>query len=241
MILYLDCARGINAPSMLAALIDAGVEASAVARDLRFLSGKVVLDSTETVTGGFRARAVAVGAPEVPDHRRFDEIVELLDGSEDISAEARTIVRGVYERLASAEARVHGSTIDAATFHEVGRARSVVAVVGIAIALDLIDVRNVIVSPVPVGSGVVETGHGCLPVPTPATLELLRGVPVVETGTSGELVTPTGASIVTQLASSFGPMPSMTIERIGYGIDEQRSPVIVTRVVVGRQIDARDN
>jgi uncharacterized protein (DUF111 family) len=238
-ILYLDCLRGINAPSMLAALIDAGVEASAVVHALQFLPGKVVLDSTETVTDGFRVRGVGVGAPEVPDRRRFDEIVELLERSEDLSAEARKLVRGVYERLASAEARVHGSTIDAVTFHEVGRARSVVSVIGIAVALDLVDVRGVIVSPVPIGNGIVETDHGRLPVPAPATLELLRGVPVVETGTPGELVTPTGAAIVTQLATSFGPMPSMTIERIGYGSDEQRSPALVTRAIVGRQVPRR--
>lgn len=241
MIIYLDCLRGINAPSVLAALIDAGVETAAVSRHLQFLTGTVVLGSTETVTDGFRARAVEVDAPEVADHRRFGEIVDLLDGSVGLSAKGSTLVRGVYERLASAEAHVHRSTIDAVTFHEVGRARSVVAVIGIAVALELLDVREVIVSPVPLGNGVVETDHGPLPVPTPATLELLCGVPVAETGTLGELVTPTGAAIVTQLASSFGPMPSMTIDRIGYGVDEQRSPALVTRVVVGRRVDARDN
>jgi uncharacterized protein (DUF111 family) len=231
-ILYLDCLRGIDAVSALGALVDADIDTSAIAERLRFLPGAIELRSTEAMIDGFRARSLEVGTPGVPDRRNLREVIELVDDA-DLSAEARSIVLGVYGRLASAEARVHGSTVEDVIFHEVGRPRSVVAVIGLAVAIELMGARPVIASPLPVGAGVVETSHGRLDVPTPATLELLRDVPVRESSIPGELVSPTGAAIVAELASSFGPMPSMTVERIGYGSDERRVPIPVTRVIGG--------
>jgi uncharacterized protein (DUF111 family) len=231
-ILFLDCQRGINAVSALAAAIDAGVDPSILAERLRFLPGDVGVDAAETTIDGFRVRSLEVAAADVPDRRSVADVFELVDAA-DLPEGARSFVLGVYERLASAEARVHGSTIEGVTFHEVGRPRSVVAVLGLAIALEVLGVRSVTASPVPVGAGMVETAHGRLPVPTPATIELLRDVPVQESAISGELVTPTGAAIVAELATSFGPVPSMTVERIGYGADGHRTPALITRVVVG--------
>jgi uncharacterized protein (DUF111 family) len=231
-ILYLDCLRGINAVSALGAVIDAGVDPSILAERLRFLPGDVGVDAAETTIDGFRVRSLEIAAPDLTDRRTFADVVELVDAA-DLPEGARSIVLRVYERLASAEARVHGSTIEGVTFHEVGRPRSVVAVLGLAMALEVLGVRSVTASPVPVGAGMVETAHGRLPVPTPATIELLRDVPVQESAISGELVTPTGAAIVAELATSFGPVPSMTVERIGYGADGHRTPALITRVVVG--------
>ena len=170
--------------------------------------------------------------PGSADRRSLDDVIDLVDDAA-LPAFARSIVLGVYERLASAEARVHGSTAQDVTFHEVGRPRSVVAVIGLALAMELLGIRTVTVSPVPIGAGVVDTAHGRLAVPTPATLELLRDVPVQESSMPGEVVTPTGAALVAELASSFGPMPSMTVERIGYGADQRHIPTPVTRVVMG--------
>jgi hypothetical protein len=231
-ILYLDCLRGINAVSALGAVIDAGVDPSILAERLRFLPGDVSVDTAETTIDGFRVRSLEVAAPDLTDRRTFADVVELVDAA-DLPERARSIVLGVFERLGAAEARVHGSTIEGMTFHEVGRPRSVVAVLGLAIALEVLGVRSVTASPVPVGAGMVETAHGRLPVPTPATIELLRDIPVRESTISGELVTPTGAAIIAELASSFGPVPSMTVERIGYGADGTRTPALITRVVVG--------
>jgi len=231
-ILYLDCSRGINAVSALGAMVDAGTETSALAERLRLLPGDVGLDATEVTIDGFRVLSLEIDATRIPDLQSLSKVVELADDA-DLPAVTRSIVLGVYERLAGAEARVHGSAIEDVAFHEIGRPRSVVAVIGLAVALELLEVRMVAVSPVPVGTGVVETAHGRLAVPTPATLELLRDVLVQESSMPGELVTPTGAAIVAELASSFGPMPSMTVERIGYGADERRIPVPVTRVIVG--------
>jgi pyridinium-3,5-bisthiocarboxylic acid mononucleotide nickel chelatase len=231
-ILYLDCLRGINAVAALGAMVDAGIDTPVLAEHLRFLPGDVELDATEETIDGFRVRSCEISAPGIADRRNLGEVVELVDDAA-LSAGARSIVLGVFGRLAAAEARVHGSAADDVTFHEIGRTRSIVAVIGLAVALELLGVRTVIGSPVPVGAGVVETAHGLLAVPTPATLELLRDVPVQESSIPGELVTPTGAAIVAELASSFGPMPSMTVERIGYGADERRIPAPVTRVIVG--------
>jgi hypothetical protein len=230
--MYLDCLRGINAVSALAAAIDAGVDPSILSERLRFLPGDVGVDAAETTIDGFRVRALEVAAPDLTDRRTFADVVELVDAA-GLPEAARSFVLGVYGRLAAAEARVHGSTIDGVTFHEVGRPRSVIAVLGLAIALEVLGVRSVTASPVPVGAGMVETAHGRLPVPTPATIELLRDVSVQESAISGELVTPTGAAIVAELATSFGPVPSMTVERIGYGADGHRTPALITRVVVG--------
>jgi uncharacterized protein (DUF111 family) len=230
-ILYLDCLRGVNAVSALAALIDAGVTADAIVDRLRTLPGTIELTTSETLVEDLRARRIELRVHEVSDAKCLEDAVKLIETA-DLSHETRGRLARIYERLASAEATVHGSTPDAVTFHEIGRARSVVAVVAFGAAIELLDVRDVIASPLVVGGGFVDTHHGRLAVPAPATLEILRRVPVRQGVGDGELVTPTGAAIVVELASSFGPMPSMTVEGIGYGVDDSR-PRSVTRVVAG--------
>ena len=232
MILYLDCLRGVNAVSSLAAMIDAGASEDAIVERLRPVSPAIELTSSEASVDGLRANRVELRTGGVPHSRRLRDVVALIDAA-DLAPDSSTRIARIYERLAAAEATVHGTTPDGITFHEVGRARSVLAVIALGIALELLDVGGVIASPLVVGGGVVETHHGPLPVPAPATLELLRRVPVREVATVGELVTPTGAAVVVGLASTFGPIPSMTVERIGYGTDDSREPMPVTRAIVG--------
>lgn len=217
----------------LAALIDAGADVSEIDRRLRFLPGGCTIRPSEATVGGQRVRRVEVAAPEVPHFTRLDDVRAVIDRSE-LSSEVKDVVLGVYQRLASAEARVHGSTPETVTFQEVGAPRSVIAIVGSAVALEILGPAQVVASPLPSGGGVVETHHGLLPVPTPATVELLRDLPMQDTGQTGELVTPTGAALVSQIASSYGPMPSIAVERIGRGADDQRTPVLLTRVITGR-------
>jgi uncharacterized protein (DUF111 family) len=231
-ILYLDCLRGINAVASLAALIDAGASASQITRRLHFLPGGCTLRSSHADVDGLRVRRIELVVPEIPHSTRLDDIRKLLYGS-NLSSEVGRLVLGVYQRLAAAEALVHGSTPETVSFHEVGAARSVVAIVGSAVALELLGPVQVVVSPLPAGGGTVQTHHGPLPVPAPATAQLLRDLPVQDTGQTGELVTPTGAALISQIASSFGAMPAMIVERVGQGIDDQRSPVLVTRVLDG--------
>lgn len=232
MILYLDCLRGVNAVSALAALSDAGVPEDAIADRLRTLPGTIELTTSETLEDDLRVRRLELGVHEVPSAKGLEDAVALIETA-DLSDETRARLVGIYERLAAAEAAVHGSTPDAVTFHEIGSARSLVAVIALGAAIELLDVRDVTASPLVVGGGFVQTHHGRLAVPAPATLELLRQVPVRQGAEDGELVTPTGAAIVVELASSFGPIPSMTVERIGYGIDDSRDPRPVTRAIAG--------
>ncbi|MGH2680058.1 MAG: LarC family nickel insertion protein [Actinomycetota bacterium] len=231
-ILYLDCLRGINAIASLASLIDAGPPASQITRRLRFLPGGCTLRPSHTVVDGLRVMRIELDTPEVSHSARLNDIRTLMDAS-GLSLEVGEFVFGVYQRLAAAEARVHGSTIETVSFQEVGAARSVVAIIGAALALEMLGPVHVVASPLPAGGGIVETHHGRLPVPAPATTELLRDLPVQDTGQMGELVTPTGVALVSQIASSFGPMPRMIVERVGQGIDDQRTPVLLTRVLDG--------
>ena len=232
MILYLDCLRGVNAVSTLAALIDAGASVEAIAGRLRAISAAIEVTSSDASVDGLRANRIELRTGDVPHSGRLRDVLVLIEAA-DLAPDSRTRIARVYERLAAAEATVHGTAPDAVTFHEVGRPGSVLAVIALGIALELLDVGDVIASPLVVGGGVVETHHGPLSIPAPATLELLRRVPVREAATDGELVTPTGAAVVVELASAFGPIPSMTVERIGYGTDDSRHPMPVTRAIVG--------
>jgi len=229
---YLDCFGGINAVAALSALVDAGADAAEIGRSLRFLPGEVAIEPSENMVGELRVCRISIRAPDVPPIRFLADIEDLIAGGR-LPARGGDVALGVYRRLAAAEARVHGSTMESVTFHEVGTPRSVVAVLGTALALDLLGIEQVVASPLPTGTGTADTHHGRLPVPTPATLELLRDVPLEPLDVRGELVTPTGAALVTEVASSFGPVPRITVEGIGYGADDERSPTIVMRIVLG--------
>jgi pyridinium-3,5-bisthiocarboxylic acid mononucleotide nickel chelatase len=234
---YFDCARGISGGAAFAALLDAGADAGALAAALDVLgSDGTRVRIEDAMVGVFRARRVTID--------RGDE--QLGSGLADMEAlvtkaslpdPARDMTIGVYRRLAEAEARVHGSDSDAVRFHEVGSLRSFVGVLGTALALDDLGIERVVASPIPFGRGIVDTAHGRIPVPAPATLELLRGMPVVPQDRAedreGELVTTTGTAILAVAASGSGEPPAMTIERIGYGAGGSDPDGILFRVVVG--------
>ena len=230
---YFDCARGISGGAAFAALLDAGADAGALAAALDTLGS----DSTrvrveDAMVGPFRARRVTIDRGDEQLGSGFADMEALLTKAS-LPDAARDIAIGVYRRLAEAEARVHGSQPDAVRFHEVGSLRSFVGVLGTALALDDLGVERVVASPLPFGRGMVDTAHGRIPVPAPATLELLRGMPVEPQDREGELVTTTGAAIIAVAASGSGEPPAMTIERIGYGAGGSGPDEILVRVVVG--------
>jgi pyridinium-3,5-bisthiocarboxylic acid mononucleotide nickel chelatase len=230
---YLDCSRGINGMASLAALIDAGADVDSLSKELEFLGRDLPVMRTDSVVlEGFRVRRISVEGGGAPVGRHLADLAAVLSAS-GLPDAVRELASRIYGRLAEAEARVHGSTPDAVRFHEIGSLRSVVGVVGTALAIEQLGIDEIVSSPLPFGRGLVDTEHGRLPVPTPATLELLRGMPVEPQEVSGEIVTPTGAAIVAIAATSFGQIPSMTIDAVGYGTDDLRSPGIVLRVVVG--------
>jgi pyridinium-3,5-bisthiocarboxylic acid mononucleotide nickel chelatase len=230
---YLDCSGGISGVAALAALIDAGADVDSLSKELEFLGGDApILRTEDVVLGEFRVRRVSVeGGSESVGRRPAD--LEALLSAGGLPDAARDLALSIYGRLSEAEARVHGTSPEAVRFHELGSLRSIVGVVGTTLALEQLGIHRVVASAVPFGSGSVDTEHGRLAVPTPATLELLRGVPVEPQGEPGELVTPTGAAILVAAAASFGRIPAMTIESVGYGTGDDRSALILLRVVVG--------
>ena len=216
---YFDCPSGAAGDMIMASLVDAGVPLEALRAEL----GKLPLEgwtisAREVRKGAFRATKVDVEIDQQAHlhHRSLGDILDILERSSlEVSVKARAA--RIFTRLAEAEARVHGTDRESVHFHDVGAVDAIVDVTGGIIALDLAGVQAVHISALPIGGGLVGGPHGRIPVPGPGTAELLRGFPVVDTGVKAELVTPTGAAILTTLAASAGRMPSLTVEAVGYG------------------------
>ena len=216
---YFDCPSGAAGDMIMASLVDAGVPLPALRAEL----GKLPLEgwtisAREVRKGAFRATKVDVEIDRHAHrhHRSLGDILDILERSSlEVSVKARAA--RIFTRLAEAEARVHGTDRESVHFHDVGAVDAIVDVTGGIIALDLAGVEAVHISALPIGGGLVGGPHGRIPVPGPGTAELLRGFPVVDTGVKAELVTPTGAAILTTLAASAGRMPSLTVEAVGYG------------------------
>ncbi len=167
------------------------------------------------------------------EHRNLHDIQGLIEASA-LDAAVKEKSLQIFTRLAEAEAKVHRTSIDQVHFHEVGAMDAIIDIVGAVVGLKNLGIEKLYCSPLHVGSGTVECAHGTLPVPAPATLELIKGKPVYSTGVKGELLTPTGAAILTTLASEFGPMPAMIVEATGYGAGTLDPPVPnLLRVSIG--------
>lgn len=154
-------------------------------------------------------------------HRNLADCIKIIEGSK-LSARVRRNAARVFERLALAEAKIHSSTPDRIHFHEVGATDAIIDIVGVCLALELLGVESLSCSPLPMGRGFVQAAHGIIPVPAPATVELLRGRPIISVDVEGEMVTPTGAAIVSTLCDLFGAHPQMTLEQVGYGAGKRR-------------------
>ena len=236
-VVYFDCPSGASGDMILGALVDAGVPLDALRAELGKLGvAGWTLSAREVRRGAFRATKVDVelDGSVRQEHRHLGDIVRILERSGLQGAVVEGAVR-VFRRLAEAEAHVHGSSVDAVHFHEVGAIDAIVDVTGAVAALRLLGVEAVHVSALPIGGGFVEGAHGRMPIPGPGTAELLRNFPIVDTGVQMELVTPTGAAILTTLAAGAGRMPAMTVERVGYGAGTRDLPGApnVLRVFVG--------
>jgi len=202
---------------MLGALVDAGVDLAKVQAGIDSLGLPSCQLATEEVKKkGFRALQLTVEHEPEHAHRHLHHIVKMIDGST-LSPSQRELALRIFNRLAQAEAKVHGSTIEKVHFHEVGAVDSIADIVGSAIAWDLLGVDRIVCSAVPTGTGFVQIAHGRCSIPAPATGELLQGVPIATSDVQGELTTPTGAAIVSTLVDDFGPLPAMTISATGYG------------------------
>jgi uncharacterized protein (TIGR00299 family) protein len=238
-IAYLDCASGISGDMTLGALIDAGVDAERIRAGIGSLGlpdCKLVVQ--EVRKHGFRATQVVVEYPPEHAHRHLSHITKMIDRGQ-LTPRQRELAKRIFTRLAEAEAQVHGTTVEKVHFHEVGAVDSIADIVGSAIAWDILGVDRIISSPVPTGSGTITIAHGRATVPAPATAELLKGIPLAATDIESELTTPTGAAILASLVESYGPLPAMKIERIGYGAGQRDLPdrPNVLRILVGQASD----
>jgi pyridinium-3,5-bisthiocarboxylic acid mononucleotide nickel chelatase len=222
---YLDCFSGISGDMTAGALVDAGANFEALRAQLATLNVPGYELAIEKVTKQGIAGTkfhVHVHDPGT-EHRRLRDIEALLRGSE-LESHIQDRALEVFTRLAVAEATVHHMTIDQVHFHEVGAIDSIVDITGAVIGLDLLGVKRVLASAINVGAGFLRAAHGVLPVPGPATAELLKGAPTYARGTDGELTTPTGAALLATLAESFGPLPYLCVEQIGYGAGTKDLP-----------------
>lgn len=239
-IVYFDCASGISGDMMLGALVDAGVDLAAISSRVASLGlPGVRLVASEVKKKGFRATQIVVEHEPEHKHRHLHHIVAMIDGSQ-LTEKQKALAKRIFSRLAEAEAKVHGTSIEKVHFHEVGAVDSIADIVGVAVGWDLLGAERGISSPVPTGTGFVEIAHGRCSIPAPATGELLKGIPLAESRVAAELTTPTGAALLSVLADSFGPPPAMAIEQIGYGAgqrDLEEQPNLL-RLLVGQTSDA---
>ncbi|KUI29284.1 nickel pincer cofactor biosynthesis protein LarC [Mycobacterium sp. GA-2829] len=212
--LYIDCVGGIAGDMLLSALIDAGASLADILAKLPVTG--VGLDIRAVERHGIGATALTVNAPHEHAHRRIQDIRAIIDSSS-MPAGAKARAHRAFEVLAVAEGHVHRISPDDVTFHEVGALDAIVDICGVALALDQLAVGEIVCSPLPMGRGTTRSAHGVLPLPAPATLEILRGSPVYAIDVEGETVTPTGAALVKSLSDRFGSMPSMTLSVIGIG------------------------
>jgi uncharacterized protein (TIGR00299 family) protein len=216
-IAYFDCFSGISGDMVLGALVDSGVELPALETELRRLQLPDWKISAERVKrGALFATHVKVETHEHHHHRGLSTILQLIDGAA-IDPRAKDRATRIFQRLGEAEAKVHEIDIEKVHFHEVGAVDAIVDIVGAAIGFELLGVDEFACSILDVGAGTVKTAHGILPVPAPATAELLRGAPTFSSGIEKELVTPTGAAIATTLATRFAEIPPMELKSIGHG------------------------
>jgi len=265
-VLYLECASGAAGDMILGALLDAGLPADELRRALGSLGVDAELHISKVLRAGvtathFRVAEKAVAAHAHHDHghdhghhhdhghdhhhhhhhdhdghRSLKEIAHLI-GHSALSTAGKARAVALFRQLAEAEAAIHGLTVDEVHLHEVGALDSIVDIVGAVFAFEWFAIEDIVASPLNVGGGTVEIAHGTFPLPAPATVKLLTGVPVYSTGAQMELVTPTGALLVSNYAKSYGPMPAMTIAAAGYGAGTADRPGVpnVVRVVIGER------
>ena len=262
-ILYFDCFSGISGDMTISSLVDAGGDPIHLESELKKLGmeDEYQLKWNKVVKNGITSTKFDVvllneeghhhhhdhGHNEeehhhshdhhhAHDHRSYKDIVNLIKGAEFSEPVEETALK-IFRKIGEAEGRIHGMPLEDVHFHEVGAVDSIIDIVGTAILLHQMEIDLVISAPVPVGSGKIRIDHGIYPVPAPATLEILRGVPIAASELRAELTTPTGAAIIAVLAEEFGNMPTLKVDAIGYGAGTKTFPEHpnVLRTIVGER------
>jgi uncharacterized protein (TIGR00299 family) protein len=237
-IIYFDCAGGVSGDMTLGALLDLGVSLESLKKELRKLGVRGYrLGTAKASRSGIRGTRLLVETPNDRGYRHYADFSRIIGKSRlDASIKERSLA--LIRRVFSAEAKVHGKRVDTIHLHELGSLDTLIDVVGTLVALDLLGNPIVECSPVNLGGGMVETEHGLMSVPAPATALLLQGAPVCTDGSTFERTTPTGALLVTALARRFGPWPAMALEKVGYGVgskDPKEGAPNLLRVAMGKR------
>ena len=233
---YFDCFAGAGGDMIVAALLDAGADLEALKSHLSRLNVpgyQIVVEKVQRGgLAGLKFNVVHDGKDHA--HRSLDDILAIIDAAA-LPGQATDRAKRIFTRLGEAEAKVHRCGVQEVHFHEVGAVDSIVDIVAAAVAMELLGVEAVRCSPIPTGSGIIKGAHGVMPVPAPATAELLRGVPLADTQIDGEATTPTAAAVLVTLAESFGPLPAMKVESVGYGAGTRDSEALpnLLRVFTG--------
>ncbi len=231
---YFDCFSGISGDMVLGALVDLGWPIEELKRELKKLDlFDYEITAKKVSKQGILSTQIKIHVKEKKRERRLADILSILDKSK-LEKKIKEQSRAIFTKLASVEAKIHGKTPQKMHFHELGGLDTIIDVVGAVAGMKYLGIEKVYSSPLPLGKGFVKCSHGILPVPAPATLQLLKDILVRSRDIEAELVTPTGAAIITSLAENFGQMPPMKIERIGYGAGQRDLPIPnLLRVSVG--------
>jgi hypothetical protein len=236
-----DAFSGLAGDMLVGALADAGADRHEITRVLASLAPAATIEWARVKRRGMAAEKFRVRVEEPQKHRHLSGILKIIEAAE-MPPQVKTNAARVFQKLGEAEALAHGIPIEKVHFHEVGAIDSICDIVGACLAFDQLKVDRIYCSPVNVGSGTVNTEHGVLPVPAPATARLLENKPVYSRGPAIELTTPTGAAILSTLAEDFGSMPAMRIRSSGYGAGDRdfTEHANVVRVMIGDASGARE-
>ncbi|MBI5894356.1 MAG: nickel pincer cofactor biosynthesis protein LarC [Deltaproteobacteria bacterium] len=233
---YFDCFSGISGDMTLGALIDLGLNLNTLKKELKKLPLKNYKLSAKKGERHFIAGTnFTVNIGEAHNHRTYLDIKRMIEKSR-LKLPVKDLSLKIFKTLAEAEAKVHNCKVENVHFHEVGAVDSIIDIVGTAIGINELGIEKVYSSPLPLGGGTIKTSHGIMPVPAPATIEILKGVPIQPSYVKGEIVTPTGAAIIKTLAHSFGEMPQMNILKTGYGVGDKDFKEVpnLLRVIMGK-------
>jgi uncharacterized protein (TIGR00299 family) protein len=238
-IVYFDCIAGASGDMILGAMLDAGLAEETLREQLALLHlNDFTLRCRRVDKNGFSAMKVDVLVTDDEPTRHLPEIEAIVTES-DLPQTIKERATAVFRRLGEVEADIHGTTLDQVHLHELGGVDTIVDVVGVLAGLEALGVERVVVSPLPMSRGFVRGAHGQIPLPAPATLALLKDIPIVGIDLEMELVTPTGAVLLSSLATTFGPIPAMTLTAVGYGAGGRDLPIPnVLRLLLGEEATA---
>lgn len=234
---YFDCFSGICGDMILGALIDLGLDEKIFKKELKKLniSGyeiKIKKVEINHITG----TDVIIEIKDNQPHRSFKDIKKIIDDS-DLEKDTKEKSKNIFLKIATAEAKIHNIDVEKVHFHEIGAVDSIIDIVGAVIGIKILKIDEILSSPLPLGKGFVKCSHGLIPIPAPATIEILKNVPVYQTDIVQELVTPTGAAIITTFAKDFCEIPLMKIKKIGYGSGKIKSKYPnFLRIFIGEKI-----